>query len=203
MKKHRVQTLLSRSLGVSFTVAAFLTVFLGCATVAFEIRDRQIWQVLTKPVSRIGYLLGKWVGILSLNLAILTIAGSAVFLYLQYLKTTPVASGMQGQFDRLAVNEEILTARSETLPVLEKLTSEQLAARVEDMIEADPELRGEESIRVQLRQKLREDIQVQYLDLQRAIPAVRGGMYSRTYIFEGLKHAKQMGSPLAFKYKFK
>ena len=109
---------------------------------------------------------------------------------------------MQGQFDRLAVNEEILTARTEALPVLQTLTNEQLAARVEDLIEADTELRGEESIRVQLRQKLRDDIQVQYLDLQRAIPAVRGGMYSRTYTFDGLTHAKEMGSPIAFKYKF-
>lgn len=201
--RHRVQTMLSRSLGTTFAIAAFLTVFLACATVAFEIRDKQIWQVLTKPVSRIGYLLGKWVGILSLNLAILTIAGISVFLYLQYLRTAPVASGLQGDLDRLAVEEEILTARVETLPVYESLTNEQLAARVEQLIEADPEIRDEESIRVQLRQKLRKEVQEQFLAKQRSIPPTVGGSYfSHSYRFEGLQHAKKTGTPLAFKYKF-
>lgn len=200
--RHQIQTMLSRSLGVSFTIAAFLTVFLGCATVAFEIRDKQIWQVLTKPVSRVGYLLGKWVGILSLNLVILIIAGTSVFMYLQYLRTSSVAPGLQGDLDRLAVNEEILTARVEAEPRYEYLTNEQIASRVEDLIDADPELRNEESIRVQLRQKMREDIEEQFLTRQRAIPAVRGGVFSRTYNFENLQHAKEMGTPLAFKYKF-
>ena len=135
--RHQVQTMLSRSLGTTFAIAAFLTVFLGCATVAFEIRDRQIWQVLTKPVSKIGYLFGKWLGIVSLNLAILTIAGLSVFMYLQYMRTAPVAEGLQGELDRLAVEEEILTARKEALPIYETLTNEQISARVDARIEAD------------------------------------------------------------------
>ena len=44
-----------------------MTLFLSCATVAFEIRERQIWQLMTKPVHRINYLLGKWVGVATLN----------------------------------------------------------------------------------------------------------------------------------------
>ena len=201
--RHRGQTLLSRSLGSTFTIAAFLTVFLGCATVAFEIRDRQIWQVLTKPVSRLGYLLGKWVGIISLNLVILTIASVSIFMYLQYLRTAPVASGIEGNLDRLAVEEEILTARIEAQPVFDLLTNEQLAARVEILIDADPELRNEEDIQVQLRKKLRTDVQEQFLAQQRSIPPNRNGtVFSQTYQFEGLQHAKELGTPLAFKYRF-
>jgi hypothetical protein len=201
--RHRIQTMLSRSLGTTFAVAAFLTVFLACATVAFEIRDRQIWQVLTKPVSRLGYLLGKWVGIMSLNFAILTIAGVSVFLYLQYLRSAPVADGLQGDLDRLAVEEEILTARVEALPVYETLTNEQIAERVEQLIEADPDIRDEESIRVALRQKLRKEVQEQFLAKQRSIPpTVGGGYYSHSYRFEELQHAKKTGTPLTFKYAF-
>ncbi len=201
--RHRVQTLLSRSLGTTFIIAAFLTVFLGSATVAFEIRDRQIWQVLTKPVSKFGYLFGKWLGIVSLNFAILTIAGLSVFLYMQYLRTTPVADGLQGEFDRLAVEEEILTAREECLPVYEHLSNEQIASRVDALIEADPELRDEEQIKVQLRQKLREEVQEQFLAQQRSIPANRDGtIYSHTYTFKGLQSAKEVGTPLTFRYKF-
>lgn len=201
--RHQVQTMLSRSLGTTFGIAALLTVFLGCATVAFEIRDRQIWQVLTKPVSKFGYLFGKWLGIVSLNFAILTIAGLSVFMYLQYMRTAPVAEGLQGELDRLAVEEEILTARNVALPVYETLTNEQISARVEELIEADSELRDVENIQVLLRQKLRDEVQVEFNETQRAIPAnENGATYSRTYTFKGLKSAKELGTPLTFRYKF-
>jgi len=201
--RHQVQTMLSRSLGTTFAIAAFLTVFLGCATVAFEIRDRQIWQVLTKPVSKIGYLFGKWLGIVSLNLAILTIAGLSVFMYLQYMRTAPVAEGLQGELDRLAVEEEILTARKEALPIYETLTNEQISARVDARIEADSDLRDVEEIQILLRQKLRDEVQEEFNEMQRAIPAnENGATYSRSYTFEGLKKAKQLGTPLTFRYKF-
>ena len=201
--RHRVQTMLSRSLGMTFVIAALLTVFLGCATVAFEIRDRQIWQVLTKPVSKLGYLFGKWLGIVSLNFAILTIAGLSVFMYLQYMRTAPVAEGLQGELDRLAVEEEILTAREETLPIYETLTNEQISFRVDELIEADSELRDIDQIQVLLRQKLREEVQEEFLDMQRAIPAnIDGEAFSHSYTFKGLKQAKKLGTPLTFKYKF-
>jgi hypothetical protein len=201
--RHRVQTFLSRSLGTTFTIAAFLTVFLGCATIAFEIRDRQIWQILTKPVSKMGYLFGKWLGVVSLNFAILTVAGISVFFYLQYLRTESVAKGLEGDLDRLTVEEEILTARSGALPIFETLTNEQITARVEEIIEADPDLRDEEEIKLRLRKKLRNDVQEQFLAHQRSIPPKRAGQaFSQTYRFTGLSHAKKMGSPLAFKYRF-
>jgi hypothetical protein len=201
--RHRIQTYLSRSLGTTFTIAAFLTVFLACATIAFEIRDRQIWQVLTKPVSKVGYLFGKWLGVVSLNFAILVVAGISVFFYLQYLRTESVASGVQGELDRLAVNEEILTARAETLPVFESLTNEQLSERVEQLIDADPDLKKVDEIQLPLRKKLREEVQEQYLSLQRSIPPKQGGqVFSQTYHFEGLQNAKKLGSPLAFRYRF-
>ncbi len=201
--RHQVQTMLSRSLGMTFAITAFLTVFLGCATVAFEIRDRQIWQVLTKPVSKIGYLFGKWVGIVSLNFAILTIASLSCFMYLQYLRTAPVAEGLQGELDRLAVEEEILTARTEAYPVFEKLNNEQINNRVEALIEADEDIRDEEEIGYQLRQKLREEVQDNFIAQQRSVPAnTSGTAYAQTYTFTGLQTAKEVGTPLAFQYKF-
>ena len=58
--RYQLQTYLSRSISITFMLLACMTLVLGCATVAFEIRDRQIWQVMTKPVSRLSYLFGKW-----------------------------------------------------------------------------------------------------------------------------------------------
>ena len=51
--RYRIQTFIQYSTGTTFYLAAFMTVFLACGTVAFEIRDRQIWQLMTKPVSRL------------------------------------------------------------------------------------------------------------------------------------------------------
>ncbi len=201
--RHRLQTMLSRSLGMTFAIAACLTVLLACATVAFEIRDRQVWQVMTKPVNKFGYLFGKWVGIVALNATILSIAGLSIFIYIQYLRAQPVASGMQGELDRLAVEEEVLTARVSAEPVYQVLTSEQLSARVDSIIEADPDLRDLESIQIPLRRKIRSEVQEQFLASQRSIPpGNQGSFYQQTYTFTGLGAAKDLDAPIAFQYRF-
>ena len=201
--RHRLQTMLSRSLGMTFTIAACLTVLLACATVAFEIRDRQMWQVMTKPVSKFGYLFGKWLGIVSLNATILCIAGLSIFIYVQYLRTQPVASGMQGELDRLAVEEEVLTARLSAEPVFLELNAEQLNSRVDTIVDADPDLRDLDQIQIPLRRKIRSEVQEQYLASQRSIPpGNQGSYYQQTYTFTGLQEAKKMGAPIAFQYKF-
>jgi len=201
--RHRLQTMLSRSLGMSFTIAACLTVLLACATVAFEIRDRQVWQVMTKPVHKFGYLFGKWLGIVSLNGAILCIAGLSIFIYIQYLRSQPVASGMQGELDRLAVEEEVLTARVSSEPVFLELTSQQINARVDTIVEADPDLRDMDQIQIPLRRKIRSEVQEQFLASQRSIPpANQGDFYQQTYTFTGLEEAKKVGAPIAFQYRF-
>ena len=201
--RHRLQTMLSRSLGVTFTVAACLTVLLACATVAFEIRDRQVWQIMTKPVSKFGYLFGKWLGIVALNGTILCVAGLSIFIYIQYLRTQPVASGMQGELDRLAVEEEVLTARISAEPEFMELTSEQLNARVDSIVESDPDLRDREKIQIPLRRKIRKEVQEQFLASQRSIPpSSNGNFYKQTYTFNGLLEAKRVGAPIAFQYRF-
>ncbi|MBC8202702.1 MAG: hypothetical protein H8E91_02625 [Planctomycetes bacterium] len=201
--RHQLQTMLSRSLGITFAISACLTVLLSCATVAFEIRDRQVWQVMTKPVNKLGYLLGKWLGIVSLNATILCIAGLSIFIYIQYLRAQPVASGMQGELDRLAVEEEVLTARRTAEPVYLELDSQQLSARVDAIVEADSDLRDMEQIQIPLRRKIRSEVQEQYLASQRSIPpAHQGSYYQQTYTFTDLQEAKKVGAPIAFQYRF-
>ena len=201
--RHQLQTMLSRSLGITFAISACLTVLLACATVAFEIRDRQVWHVMTKPVHKLGYLLGKWLGIVSLNATILCIAGLSIFIYIQYLRAQPVASGMQGELDRLAVEEEVLTARRSSDPVYLELTSQQINARVDAIVEADPDLRGMEQIQIPLRRKIRSEVQEQFLASQRSIPpANQGSYFQQTYTFTGLEEAKRVGAPIAFQYRF-
>ncbi len=83
--RYRVQQWLSYGVGLSYVVLAMLTLFLSAATVAFEQRDRIIWQTMTKPVPHWQYVLGKWLGVMGLNAVLLTVSASGVYLFTEYL----------------------------------------------------------------------------------------------------------------------
>jgi hypothetical protein len=204
--RFRIQTFISRSLGMTYALAACMTVFLACATVAFEIRDRQIWQLMTKPMSRLNYLLGKWLGVLAVNAVILVVAGVSIFTYIKYLSHLSVAEGMEGTLDRLAVRDEVLTARVGARAVVEGLAPVQLRARVEQMILRDPELAAQEEVSLAVKRRLAREIQEAHIEAQRSVlpidPALPLGRNVRTYVFEGLGPARNLQSTLTLRYRF-
>src|SRR3989440_8415912 len=60
------------------TIAALLglsTLWLGCGTLARDIEECQIQMVAVKPIPRWQIWLGKWMGIMFLNAALLAISG--------------------------------------------------------------------------------------------------------------------------------
>ena len=61
---------------------ALITIFLSGETITGEIEERTIYTVLSKPVSRQGLILGKFLGIVWAILATLTITGVAFFILL-------------------------------------------------------------------------------------------------------------------------
>ena len=128
--RYQIQTYLSRSISITFVLLACMTLVLGCATVAFEIRDRQIWQVMTKPVSRLSYLLGKWLGLVGVNGIGLLTASIAIFISVEYMKTRPA----QDAVDEMAVRNEVLTARSGTYPIYPKISLEELERQVDEKV---------------------------------------------------------------------
>ena len=197
--RFRIQTFISRSLGVTYVLAACMTLFLSCSTVAFEIRDRQIWQLMTKPLNRFNYLAGKWLGVITLNLIILLVAGVSIFSYVKYLSQSKVAAGSEGALDRLAVRDEILTARIGAVPVLEELTNEQVRARVEQMIERDPELSKLEEVPRARKNQLAMELIQSNEQAQRSVPPLGG---EQTYTFRNLGRAKSLQSTLTLRYRF-
>lgn len=84
--RYRVQTFLQYSTSASFIALALLTLFFGCATVAFEQRDKTLWQTITKPIGPFRYLLGKWLGLITLNAVLLAVCAAGIFLFTEYLK---------------------------------------------------------------------------------------------------------------------
>ena len=197
--RYRIQTFIASSLFWTGVLAGAMTLFLSCATVAFEIRDRQIWQLMTKPLARFNYLAGKWLGVVSVNLVILLVAGVSIFTFTEYLRRLPVAAGQAGYEDRLAVEDEVLTARVGRLPVVEPLDAAQLRARVEQVIERDPALAVLDEVPRARKNQIAREIQQNHLDQQRSIPPSNG---ARTYVFEGLGSARDLRSTLTLRYRF-
>ncbi|MGI9014444.1 MAG: ABC transporter permease subunit [Phycisphaerales bacterium] len=195
--RYRVQSFLSYSMALTFYIAACMTIFLACSTVAFEIRDRQIWQLMTKPVSRFNYLIGKWVGIGAVNVAVLSVAGLSIFMFVQYLRVQP-----PNDFeDFLAVENEILVARESRLAEFKPLDPETLQKAVDDVIERDIALRTAISIgdrnEMTERRRIARELQTEHLSKQRTIEA---GQY-KTYVFPNLQEARDRGLPLKLRFR--
>ncbi|MCE2881527.1 MAG: hypothetical protein LW636_04085 [Planctomycetaceae bacterium] len=196
--RYQVQTFLSRSIDTMYIVCAFLTVFLGCATVAFEIRDRQAWMTLTKPVSRLSWLAGKWLGLVALNAAIIATCSLAIFGFLLEVRSrTP-----SDIFDALAVQDEVLVARVGSFPEYQQLTPVELQSAVEEAMKADlnlqAELREGTRTEIEVKKQLAKTISEAYFNQQRAI----GPGDAREYRFSGLEGVRDSGLNPTLRYKF-
>lgn len=67
--------------------ALALTIFAGVGIINREIDRKSIYTVLAKPVSRFGYILGKWLGLVSIILATSTLMFLGLLLVMKIYKT--------------------------------------------------------------------------------------------------------------------
>jgi len=213
--RYRMQAFLQYGTAGAFWVTAVLTILLSAATINFEQRDRIIWQTVTKPVAAWKYLLGKWLGVIALNAALLAVSGSAIFLFAEYLRQQP-AKGEESAYvpagisagqavpalseDRRILHNQVLQARvaRDIDPPLAK-DSEQFETMVERYIQQreDTEVVGEDLRSPELRPKIREDLYKDYITQHRSIDAGR----SKTFTFSGLEEARERNVPLVLRYK--
>src|ERR1700739_3661942 len=73
------QIILTYTLSAITALLGLSTLWLSCGTLARDIEECQIQVVATKPIARWQIWLGKWLGIVSLNAALLAISGACVF----------------------------------------------------------------------------------------------------------------------------
>src|SRR5438105_8867218 len=73
------QILLTYTLGVITTLLGFSTLWLACGTLARDVEECQMQMVAVKPIARWQIWLGKWLGLLMLNAALLALAGASVY----------------------------------------------------------------------------------------------------------------------------
>ena len=73
------QIVLTYTLALITALLGFVTIWLGCGSIAREIEEAQMQMVAVKPVARWEVWIGKWIGIMMLNAILLAASGGAVY----------------------------------------------------------------------------------------------------------------------------
>jgi hypothetical protein len=73
------QVQLTYTLSAVTALLGFATLWLACGTLARDIEECQMQVVATKPIARWQIWIGKWLGLLTLNAALLTISGACIY----------------------------------------------------------------------------------------------------------------------------
>ena len=106
-----VQSFMSYGLSASGVLLGMLTIFMS-RSLSDEFVGRQILMVMTKPISRWQFIVGKWLGITLLNTLFLAATGATIYGMVYYLKATYPA--IDEKFDRNELVNEVLVARHAT-----------------------------------------------------------------------------------------
>jgi hypothetical protein len=99
------QILITYTLSVITVLLGLSTLWLSCGTLARDIEECQIQVVATKPIARWQIWLGKWIGIMSLNAALLALSGASVYGLLQWRANKLPAA------EQKVLREQVLVAR--------------------------------------------------------------------------------------------
>lgn len=183
----RLQNFLAYSLGALSILLSLATIFFSCATLANELKLRSLHLVVTKPVSRMQILTGKWLGVMLLNLVILIPCSATIFGFAYYLSTRPE----QFQRDRYKVRDVVWTARVAATPTppTEEMF-EAAAEEVQELIQTGAIAPSEE--RTKLRERVRE--------LQYEWRVVESNQY-RIYRFENMTPPEDEDTVFQVRYK--
>jgi hypothetical protein len=105
------QIILDYTLSAITALLGFSTIWLACGTLARDIEECQIQVLASKPIARWQIWVGKWVGIASLNAALLILSGSCVYGLLIWRAGKLPAPVQQ------VLHEQVLVARGSARPI--------------------------------------------------------------------------------------
>src|SRR5215471_15694001 len=142
------QIILTYTLSSITALLGLSTLWLSCGTLARDIEECQIQVVVTKPIARWQIWMGKWLGIVSLNAALLAISGACVFGLLQW-RATKLPADVQK-----TLREEILVARGSAK---EENTQEDIEKETEQILQKRLKTASVERVDVpEVRRQIRE-----------------------------------------------
>lgn len=79
----KLKTFMSYGLSLTSMLLSLLTIFITTYTLSSDLDQRQVFTVLTKPLRRWQYLLGKMLGVVVINVVLLAWAAGGIYYYLQ------------------------------------------------------------------------------------------------------------------------
>lgn len=118
--KGRLQTFVSYGLGLTNLLLCLLTIIVSTYTLSSDIKKRQIYTILTKPIRRFELLCGKLLGVILLDLVLLVVFCGVIY---GLAISIPAISGADEQQIE-GVNNEFFTARATLAPALVDVSQE-------------------------------------------------------------------------------
>lgn len=222
--RYRVQQWMQYGTGFGYIILALMTVFFCAASVAFEQRDKIIWQTVTKPVPAWGYIGGKWIGVMILNAVLLLVVSGGVFLFTQYLELQPARGevayhriidrtaegGIRDTrvrsenvlvdyrtLDRRLLEDQVLVARVGIEPLPEEPAPERVNQVIERRLQEMRSNNPQMQITQEIRDTLRRDIMLEAEAYRRAVSLNT----SRQFVFTGLEDFIGTDTELSLRYQ--
>ena len=181
------QILLTYTLGSITTLLGFATLWLACGTLARDVEECQMQMVAVKPIARWEIWLGKWTGIMLMNLLLLAVSGAAVYFLMQWRARQLPPEAQEN------LRNEVLVARGSLRPsvnnaAIEAEVERQLQERLKDSTVAAMD---RDFVRKQIRERVKAQFQV-----------VPPGAPHRWIISAGLFKDRLRHNPLRLRIKF-
>ncbi len=174
----RLQNFIDYAFASVSILLSLSTIMLATATLSNEFRTRSLHLVVTKPISRLHILLGKWLGVSLLNIPMLLLCGLAIYGFAQFIASRPEGVGV---LDRMRAQDVVLTARvAEQAAVPYDEIQQSAEAAINDMVATGvlPPTQRESEFVDQVRQR--------HLQWRTVLPGSR-----RVYEFAGLPTPKE------------
>jgi hypothetical protein len=150
------QIILTYTLSAITALLGLSTLWLACGTLARDIEECQIQVVVTKPIARWQIWFGKWLGIVSLNAALLVFSGACVYGLLEWrANKLPPA-------EQKILREQVLVARGVAKQKDDTAEIDAEAARVlKERLKTSPVTTVDlPEVQRQIREQLKAELQV-------------------------------------------
>jgi hypothetical protein len=150
------QIILTYTLSAITALLGLSTLWLSCGTLARDIEECQIQVVATKPIARWQIWIGKWLGIVTLNAALLAISGACVYGLLQWRATKLPAA------EQKILREQVLVARGSATPQNPVAEIDAETRQVlQERLKSSPELAGSADL-PEVEKQIREQVKAVY-----------------------------------------
>ena len=107
-----IRTVLYYGLMLIGLLLSLVTVIAGAGVITSDLRDKQIELLVVKPIPRWQYVVGRFLGVVLLDVILLGIAATGLYLVVQHLRGTEAVDVN----DRRTIETDIFTARIQQSP---------------------------------------------------------------------------------------